>query len=245
MGVTGSAVFYVSGQGWLYCGGVYYASDTSLKTHITRLYSPMDKLNKISGYTYNYKKTVLDNGPEKGKTFYPDSALHAGVMAQEVQKIAPYMVKTVKNGKLAVDYLQLVPLLLEGMKQLDSERVSLYNQLNLLQSRFNNLAQSIDTSGGNFKLTSNSSNTSANFVLYQNSPNPFNKQTTIDYSLKGNYSTAYIYIFDLNGNLKKTYLLNNSGSITVNSGDLYPGMLLYSLVVDGNQIDIKRMILTN
>jgi len=201
---SGGGLFYVSAQGWLYCGGAYFVSDTSVKTNIKRLHSPMDKLNKLSGYTYNYKHVILDSGVEKGKLFNPDTSLRAGIMAQEVQKVAPYMVKTVKNGKLAVDYTELIPLLIEGVKQLDSERIVQNNQINLLQARYNALVQSLDTSstGNNKGYTDNVSatnNSSAGFVLYQNSPNPFNSQTTIE----------------------------------------------YSLVVDGKQIDTKRMILTN
>jgi len=34
------------------------------------------------------------------------------------------------------------------------------------------------------------------------------------------------------------------GEITIAGNDLTPGMYLYSLFVDGNEIDTKRMILT-
>jgi len=34
-------------------------------------------------------------------------------------------------------------------------------------------------------------------------------------------------------------------SITINGGELYSGMFIYALVVDGAEIDNKRMILTN
>jgi hypothetical protein len=245
MGLNGATVFYVSGQGWIFCGGTYITSDSSLKTNIKKLSGSLEKLDKINGYNYNYKKVTFNEGYAKGQTFYPDSLLHAGVMANEIEQIAPYAVKVMANGKKAVDYIQLIPLLIDGIKDLNQIRLAQQDQIALLQSRFDKLAESIDSSGGNYKLISNKTNTSLDFVLYQNSPNPFNKETSISYDLKGTYSTANIYIFDLQGTLKKSYPLNSSGKISVKSSELNAGMYLYSLVVDGKEIDVKRMILTN
>jgi hypothetical protein len=118
------------------------------------------------------------------------------------------------------------------------------NLLVMVRARFNKLAESIDTSGGNYKLVSNKKNTALDFVLYQNSPNPFNLETSISYSLKGTYSTANLYIFDLQGTLKKSYSLNSSSSLTVKRNELTPGMYFYSFVVDGKENDTKIMILT-
>jgi hypothetical protein len=244
MSLNGAPVFYVSGQGWMYCGGVYITSDSSLKTNIIKLTGPLDKLNKINGYNYHYKTVTFTKGLDSGKTLVPDTVMHAGVLANEIEQVAPYAVKEMRTGKKAVDYIQLIPLLIEGVKDLNRQKNDLSDQLAILQARFNKLAESIDTSGGNYKLVSNKTNTALDFVLYQNSPNPFNEETSISYSLKGTYSSASIYIFDLQGTLKKSYALNSSSSLTVKSSELTPGMYFYSLVVDGKEIDTKRMILT-
>jgi len=243
----GSTAFYATGGGWIYCGGTWISSDSSLKIGIKKLSGTLDKLDKIHGYNYHYRTDlILDKGLEKGKKFTADTFLHAGVMATEVQQIAPYAVHEMKNGKLAVDYIQLIPFLLQGVKELDSINKQQAAQLNLLQARFNYFATNLDSSGGNYKMASASNtHSNASYLLYQNNPNPFNQQTTIGYSLNSNYTSAYIYIFDLQGGLKKSYQLNGSGNITVKSNELSAGMYLYSLVVDGNQIDIKRMLLTN
>jgi hypothetical protein len=243
--VNGATVFYVSGQGWLYCGGTFITSDSSIKKNIKKLSGSLDMIDKINGYNYNLKKITFTSGRDSGKTLDPDTVTHMGIMANEIQGIMPYAVKKMANGKLAVDYIQLIPLLIEGEKELDAKNKNLTDQLDLLQSRFNKLASSIDTSNGNYKLISNNTNTSLDFVLYQNSPNPWNQQTDISYDLKGRYSTASMYIFDLQGTLKKSYSLNGSGKVTIKSSELTAGMYMYSLVVDGKEIDTKRMILTN
>jgi hypothetical protein len=42
------------------------------------------------------------------------------------------------------------------------------------------------------------------------------------------------------------YSINGKGkqSVTINGNSLEPGMYLYSLVIDGKEVDTKRMILT-
>jgi len=83
-------------------------------------------------------------------------------------------------------------------------------------------------------------------ILYQNTPNPFNQQTVIQYYIPTSSQNANIMVFDLQGKLIKSLAVVTfaNGSITINGNELTPGMFVYSLVVDGRIIDTKRMILT-
>jgi len=86
----------------------------------------------------------------------------------------------------------------------------------------------------------------ASAVLYQNSPNPFSQQTNIGYFIPTSAQSASVLVFDLQGKLIATLPVTNygTGSIIINGNSLTPGMFVYSLVVNGNIIDTKRMILT-
>lgn len=107
---------------------------------------------------------------------------------------------------------------------------------------------SYNTSGADFNNSSNdlSSGPSSVPMLYQNTPNPFNQQTNIQYFIPTSAQSASIMLFDLNGKLIKTIAVINfgTGSITINGNELTSGMYVYSLVVNGQIIDTKRMILT-
>ena len=85
----------------------------------------------------------------------------------------------------------------------------------------------------------------ANAQLLQNEPNPFNLKTNIRYSVETGFSSGNIYIFDLQGKEKLNFELSDNGnnSVEISAGQLEPGMYIYSLVIDGNIIDSKRMIL--
>jgi hypothetical protein len=86
----------------------------------------------------------------------------------------------------------------------------------------------------------------ANAFLYQNTPNPFNTTTEIKYFLPEGSTNAYIYVFNLQGNLLLTYNLNDNGfgSVEINGSSLNAGMYVYSLVINGQEAETKRMILT-
>ncbi len=72
-------------------------------------------------------------------------------------------------------------------------------------------------------------------------PHPDRAGLRIDPSAK----QASIFVFTMEGRLILHFReLQNEGKIAINGRELLPGMYLYSLVVDGSEIDTKRMILT-
>lgn len=83
--------------------------------------------------------------------------------------------------------------------------------------------------------------------LAQNVPNPFSVSTTIKYELPNGTQKAAIGIYDMNGKEIKLYQLSaeRKGTVTIQGGDLKPGMYLYSLIVDGKYFSSKKMVLTS
>ena len=82
--------------------------------------------------------------------------------------------------------------------------------------------------------------------LYQNSPNPFNAETSIRYTLPENVVNAELYIYNLQGNQIRKYSISERGEgcLHINASELEAGMYIYALIADGKEIDTKRMILT-
>ena len=86
------------------------SSDERLKDNITYIHRPIDKINKIGGYkfTWNDKQDAY-----LGKD--------VGVLAQEIEAVLPEIVTTRGSGYKAVKYEKIVPLLIEGIKELDKK----------------------------------------------------------------------------------------------------------------------------
>lgn len=116
-GNHGGAGHYFSGFVLAHHVGV--RSDIRSKEDLKLIDSPFEKLSGISGYTYKMKKDL------KGR--------RAGVIAQEVEKVLPEVVSEDTNDNetlKSVDYNGLVALLIEAVKELKTEVVSLREELN-------------------------------------------------------------------------------------------------------------------
>ena len=88
------------------------ASDISLKTDIRTLENPIEKIKKLRGVSYNWKTNEYPTFSE---------GIQIGLIAQEVEKIIPELVKG--DDIKSITYDRLVAFLIEGMKDIES-RVS-------------------------------------------------------------------------------------------------------------------------
>jgi hypothetical protein len=81
--------------------------------------------------------------------------------------------------------------------------------------------------------------------LDQNTPNPFNQTTLISYYLPQASGSAIIQITDIFGQPVKSVPLsvNGYGQLTLQTGQLAAGTYTYSLIVGGQLIDTKKMLL--
>ena len=88
----------------------YYSSDERLKDNVTPIENATDKVKAIGGYTFEWKEGIEDITNKTGKDI--------GVIAQEIEEVAPELVHTRDNGYKGVDYPKLVALLIESNKEL-------------------------------------------------------------------------------------------------------------------------------
>lgn len=116
--VTTPFVLYGNGNATL-SGTLTQNSDARLKKDIQPILNAADAIKRMNGYTYNWK----DNSR--------DESLQFGVIAQEVQKIFPSLVREDDKGILSVNYSGLIPVLIEALKeqqkQIDELRQMLRN----------------------------------------------------------------------------------------------------------------------
>jgi hypothetical protein len=119
-------------------GGWVNASDKRLKTNIVPIGNSLEKLSLINGkhYTITTKSKSVD-----GKINLK-SRQQYGVIAQELETVFPEMVQEkalfINAGDetlyKTVDYIQLVPVLLEAIKELNSKVNSLEKEIEILKS---------------------------------------------------------------------------------------------------------------
>lgn len=76
-------------------------------------------------------------------------------------------------------------------------------------------------------------------------PNPANEYTAVFYKLPGHQNQGYIIICDINGKRVQEIKINGSNEyVLLNSSNLSNGTYLYSLVVENQILDTKKMVIT-
>ncbi len=88
-------------------------SDIRLKENVERIQGAFEKVQQVNGYTYDWIDKSTD----------PNQQL--GVIAQELEQIFPNLVYTNENGYKSVNYIGLIPVLIEAIK----EQQKVINQL--------------------------------------------------------------------------------------------------------------------
>lgn len=270
--------------GDIYAKGIKLSSDARLKTNIIGLTSCMDKLSKLNGKSYTKSfppKNELNLDNIKDSVKYQtilhskenrkndESGKEFGFIGQELNEIFPELVQEDSLGYLYIDYISLIPVIVEALKEQNTninskdsliktltDQVSILQKISKsqeqsiisLQQQIKNCCSSKTKSSQNNDINTNiNSDTNKNkTILYQNSPNPFNQTTQIAYFIDEYTSSATLYIYNMNGLQIKAIPIHNKGigNVTIDSSELQPGMYLYTLIVDGTEIDTKRMILT-
>lgn len=101
-------------------------SDIRLKKDITPITNALERLLQVDGMSYYWKNEEIANNTRQ-----------YGVIAQELEKVLPDLVATDKNGMKSVNYMALIPFLVEALKeqqdqisQLQSENAALSISLN-------------------------------------------------------------------------------------------------------------------
>ena len=86
-------------------------SDVRLKENIKPIKSALDKVSKLQGVTFDWKKSdsILDIKED------------VGFIAQDVQKVMPELVRENKDGMLSMRHQGIAPILLEAIKELKAE----------------------------------------------------------------------------------------------------------------------------
>lgn len=217
---------------------------TTLTTNDTEE-SVSEKLAQLSTiqYNLNYPTATMDAVAEEDTAntvvlstteIQALQKSHYGLVASQLQQIYPDLVYENQQGDLCINYIELIPLLVQSINELNARITNQGNETVVMTRSVN--ATAIEESTA---ITIP--------VLKQNNPNPFTENTVIEYTLPETVQTANIYIYDMNGTQLQQISLTERGnsSVTINSGNLVAGMYLYSLIADGKVIDTKRMILTD
>jgi hypothetical protein len=104
-----------------------------LKTHLGKIENARDKVRQLEGFYYEAN--------ELAQSFGYKAKREVGVSAQAVQAVLPEIVTDapINSNYLTIDYERLTPLLIEAIKEQDTELVDLRNRVAQLESLIHKL----------------------------------------------------------------------------------------------------------
>lgn len=237
----------------LVSGNFINLSDKNLKSNIAAEEGALEKVLQLKPSTYVFNADV-ESGLKK------PTELQHGFIAQDLELIFPELVKEVaapavdKDGVpidggentsyKAVDYVGVISILTAALQEQQQQ----INQLSSSISRQSNL---IEEQNAEIKTLRKAAGVPepaglGKAELYQNAPNPFSSNSEIRFFLPETASQATLYIYDMQGSQIKRFDISERGesAVLIDGNDLQAGMYIYSLIVDGREIDAKRMVLT-
>ncbi len=192
---------------------------------------------QMDGLKYDFISTVPDSmkdekEKEKRKRLEKDKL---GFIAQDLQSILPEAVFYDDGAdKYYIDYLAVIPVIVEAMKEQQEQIGLLESEIELLKGKNNEKSAFINAEDAQVAS------------LNQNIPNPFSSNTLIEMNIPKSVLRAVLYIYNMQGEQIKKIAVNERGntSVTIEGNTLKAGMYLYTLITDNKEVDTKKMILT-
>ena len=252
-------------NGTIRVSSTLYSSDERLKSDIKPLTNEKDKLYLLQGKSYKKalipvdikdSLTLATAKKTKEKTI---ETPEYGYLAQELKEVFPDLVSQDSAGYYSVNYIGLIPVIVEALKgqrleieekqvQIEKQQVQIEKQQVQMDEQREQIKQLVKLMGIKSidKKVFEENGIESIPLLLQNTPNPFNQSTEIGYFIPETVGSANIYIYDVNGVQQRNISIAERGNgVTVlQATALQAGIYFYTLICDGKPVDTKQMILT-
>jgi len=233
-------------------------SDARIKQNVRPFTDGLEQVLQIDPVYFSYKS---------GTGFDPQKE-YVGIIAQEMQKIAPYTVEEVRaEPELGEEPLPNMPssiltyngtavtyMLINAIKEHQAMIDERDDKIEELEARLQRIEAALLGNGATNPAPAVGNSTeivlsaSDAAILKQNQPNPFSHSTTIEYALPRTVKSASMRISNTNGVTIRIIELEptaGAGVLNIKTNDFPAGEYIYSLTVDGKLVDSKKMVLSN
>jgi hypothetical protein len=216
------------------------ASDSRLKKNVSDFTDGLDLLKQIKPVWFQYNgKAGIETGDKK----------FVGVIAQEMQKIAPYTIGTFahqdslgnKTEYLDYDANAVTYILINSVKEQQKVIEGKEAKIQELENRVEKLEKLMSSLPG----ASNSIEKEAESgVLEQNVPNGFSNKTSIKYFIPQSVKTAVVDIYTVAGVKVSSHPISErgAGELVISADKYKSGVHVYELVTDGKSMGAKKML---
>ena len=182
-------------NGDIYSYGVWIGSDKRFKKDINTLNNALDKVLALRGTEYVYTNDVF-----KDRNFPEEKQI--GFIAQEMEQVMPNLVRSNGGNGYTVNYVGLIPVLVEAMKEQQSQIEDKDAAISCLQSKMESLEARLARLEANMSQTASDARPIEETKLNKSfgiAPNPSTGHFQLNLSEGMQTETSVLLIFDQNG----------------------------------------------
>jgi hypothetical protein len=205
----------------------------------------IDQSGKMLRPVTNALEVIEKIEPKKTEAGTSSQSNAYGITASNMESVLPNSVGNInlagKDGRTAaikgVNYDELIPLLVQAVKDQQSQIKAQQSQIDELMAVVTNKAlPTIDIA-----LSDKDA-----IRLDQSVPNPADRFTSIGYYIPSTVNTAVIKFADAEGKLIKSITIaeRGAGKVNIYLSELSTGVYTYTLIADGQLINTKKMVVT-
>lgn len=253
--------------GDVYTTGSYLPSDINIKGNVQQLGNAMAIIKKLKPVSYEYTSDL------KYASLSLPKGSHYGLIAQEIEKVLPQLVKESLHSLRVVKPEKVLSMSKDDHKAIaaftqtqNNEKIKIkaVNYTELISIIIKGMQEqdaenkvkdkkiiNLETELADLrKLVMELKNNGASpkqpsAFMKQNTPNPFYMNTIIKYYTPENTTHAQITITDIKGSFIKSFVAKKGeGEINIRSGELSAGIYNYTLYVNDKKIDTRQMVIT-
>jgi len=126
IGATDPAGYRLYVNGTAYATGGWQPSDLRLKADLRVIDDALGKVLRLNGISFRWR---TEEHPDRGLP----GGRHYGLVAQEVEQVLPEVVNAGPGGEKALAYSELIPVLIECVKELKAENEGLKQRIEALE----------------------------------------------------------------------------------------------------------------
>lgn len=250
--LNGSHNFFVNNNGHMFYTQSFRLSDSAVKTNIQPLTNSYELINQLNSYYFDYKPGFNGDLVSEPNTY----TNQIGFIAQEVNEILPQLVvQESDTGKLTVDYVGVIPLLVAYVKEQDLKIQNLQAQMASCCSSAPNgeFRSNNGTSGSDLLLDAEGIEQKNNAIesplevtpAITIKPNP--NKGLFEVSATNNLTSENILITDLTGQAISSSVVNqiSGNAVRVDLTGNRSGVYYVHYVVAGEIVQTKKVVTLN
>ncbi len=231
---TPTAKLHVAGD--LRCFNLFTNSDRRYKTGIRTVESALDKVLAMRGTSYDFAAEQIPADYKAGK--------QVGFIAQEMQAVMPELVKEDSEGMMSVNYIGVIPVLVEALKEQhevieekETRIAALEAQNTELKDRLARIEAALGLAAADRQQPAEKSAA----VTATVSPNPTSGQVTIGLSNTASAKSVVVKILDSTGREVASRNAAGESSLQFDLSQLPAGVYVAQVVADGKMVSANKV----